>query len=75
MALLQGFSPGYRFVGSLPQAYNQVGDAVPPLVSRTLAAHLLLKLSGGWEGFSPLREEHVEEEVPQAEEKEVALER
>jgi DNA (cytosine-5)-methyltransferase 1 len=40
MALLQGFPPGYRFLGPLSARYNQVGDAVPPLVSRRLAGHV-----------------------------------
>lgn len=52
MALLQGFPPSYRFVGNLNQRYNQIGDAVPPLVSRAVAMHLLLlKLGLGWETF------------------------
>ncbi len=41
MALLQGFPPEYYFEGKLNQKYNQIGDAVPPLVSRQIAEHLL----------------------------------
>jgi len=37
MALLQGFSPTYTFSGPLRARYNQVGDAVPPLVARKIA--------------------------------------
>ncbi len=71
-----GLPAGVPLCGETPAGLQPGGDAAPPLVSRTLAARLLhLKLGGGWEGFSPLREEHVEEEVSQAEEKEVALER
>lgn len=46
MALLQGFPPEYRFLGTLRQRYAQVGDAVPPLVSRLVALHLLLLKAG-----------------------------
>jgi DNA (cytosine-5)-methyltransferase 1 len=40
MALLQGFPPGYTFLGPLSARYNQIGDAVPPLVSRRVAGHV-----------------------------------
>jgi len=46
MALLQGFPPDYMFVGSLPARYNQIGDAVPPLVARIIAEHVLNMRSG-----------------------------
>ncbi len=38
MALLQGFPPDYVFTGPLSARYNQIGDAVPPLVSAQIAA-------------------------------------
>ena len=41
MALLQGFPPDYHFEGSLPAKYNQIGDAVPPLVAEQIARHVL----------------------------------
>jgi DNA (cytosine-5)-methyltransferase 1 len=40
MALLQGFPPDYEFVGPLIAKYNQLGDAVPPLISAQIAAHI-----------------------------------
>lgn len=41
MALLQGFPPDYQFEGPLAAKYNQIGDAVPPLVSALIAKHIL----------------------------------
>lgn len=50
MSVLQGFpygvpndgaAPFYRFAGSLSQIYQQVGNAVPPLISRMLAKAIL----------------------------------
>jgi DNA (cytosine-5)-methyltransferase 1 len=40
MALIQGFPPDYEFFGRLASRYNQIGDAVPPLISAQIAAHL-----------------------------------
>lgn len=40
-ALLQGFPPDYSFLGPPTQQYRQVGEAVPPLFSRFLAASVL----------------------------------
>jgi DNA (cytosine-5)-methyltransferase 1 len=40
MALLQGFPADYVFTGPVSARYNQIGDAVPPLVSEQLAAHI-----------------------------------
>jgi DNA (cytosine-5)-methyltransferase 1 len=37
MALLQGFPPDYVFLGGLAAKYNQIGDAVPPLISAEAA--------------------------------------
>lgn len=42
MALLQGFPPDYVFAGRLATKYNQIGDAVPPLISAKIADLLLL---------------------------------
>lgn len=45
LAILQGFPPDYRFVGSSRKnLYRQIGDAVPPLISHQLAwvAHWIL---------------------------------
>jgi len=40
MALLQGFPADYFFLGRLTAKYNQIGDAVPPMISSIIAAHL-----------------------------------
>lgn len=40
MALLQGFPADYVFEGRLTAKYNQIGDAVPPLISGQIAAHV-----------------------------------
>ena len=37
MALLQGFPHDYVFKGPLPARYNQIGDAVPPLIAIQIA--------------------------------------
>jgi len=45
MSLLQGFPADYIFEGKLSAKYNQIGDSVPPLVSKQIAAHIInLKL-------------------------------
>lgn len=44
MALLQGFPAKYTFSGPLRAKYNQVGDAVPPLVARQIAQAILAVL-------------------------------
>ena len=41
MALLQGFPPDYQFVGAFRSQYNQIGDAVPPVIAALLAATIL----------------------------------
>lgn len=46
MALLQGFPEGYLFEGPLTAKYNQIGDAVPPLVSAQVADGILDLLEG-----------------------------
>jgi DNA (cytosine-5)-methyltransferase 1 len=47
MALLQGFPADYLFEGTLTAKYNQIGDAVPPLISSQIAAHIVkLKREG-----------------------------
>ena len=49
MALLQGFPPDYVFEGRLSAKYNQIGDAVPPLISTEIARHLLMLMTEGRE--------------------------
>lgn len=41
MALLQGFPDDYHFEGRLAAKYNQIGDSVPPLISKQIAAHII----------------------------------
>jgi DNA (cytosine-5)-methyltransferase 1 len=43
MALLQGFPPDYVFEGALPAKYNQIGDAVPPLIASVIARRIASK--------------------------------
>jgi len=47
MALLQGFPSDYVFTGPLSARYNQIGDAVPPLISAQLAALIAGLARGG----------------------------
>lgn len=46
MALLQGFPTDYTFEGPLTARYNQIGDAVPPLISAQIATHVANMASG-----------------------------
>lgn len=46
MALLQGFPADYHFEGRLTAKYNQIGDAVPPLISRQVAEHIAAARAG-----------------------------
>lgn len=46
MALLQGFPESYVFEGPLPAKYNQIGDAVPPLISRLIANQVITMKTG-----------------------------
>lgn len=41
MALLQGFPADYYFEGRMAAKYNQIGDSVPPLISKQIAAHII----------------------------------
>ena len=41
MSLLQGFPPTYCFEGPVSAKYNQIGDAVPPSISRQVAQHII----------------------------------
>jgi DNA (cytosine-5)-methyltransferase 1 len=41
MSLLQGFPKNYYFEGSLASKYNQIGDAVPPYISKKIAQHII----------------------------------
>lgn len=39
-ARLQSFPDGFRFVGAMNAAFRQIGNAVPPLLARSLALHV-----------------------------------
>ena len=41
MALLQGFPKDYIFEGSMAAKYNQIGDAVPPLIAEQIAWYVI----------------------------------
>lgn len=41
MAILQGFPTHYFFEGALASKYNQIGDAVPPLISNQIAQYII----------------------------------
>ncbi|WAC08058.1 MAG: DNA cytosine methyltransferase [Thermodesulfobacteriota bacterium] len=45
-ALLQGFPPSYIFEGPFDDKFKQIGNAVPPIFSLHLAAHVLSMLAG-----------------------------
>ncbi|MGI9190274.1 MAG: DNA cytosine methyltransferase [Longimicrobiaceae bacterium] len=47
MALLQGFPSDYQFKGRLTAKYNQIGDAVPPLIAALVAEHIAKISLGG----------------------------
>lgn len=46
MALLQGFPEDYIFTGPFAARYNQIGDAVPPLISQQVA-ELIVEMKAG----------------------------
>jgi DNA (cytosine-5)-methyltransferase 1 len=52
-ALLQGFPADYMFEGPFDDRYKQIGNAVPPLVARRLAEHVLEMLRGAKAVVSP----------------------
>ena len=39
-ARLQSFPDGFRFMGEMNAAFRQIGNAVPPLLARAVAAQL-----------------------------------
>lgn len=40
-ARLQSFPDGFRFSGTMNPAFKQIGNAVPPLMAKALASHML----------------------------------
>lgn len=63
MALLQGFPPDYVFTGPLSARYNQIGDAVPPLVS-TQVAELIADLKRNRVPYEVMAAEVFQPELP-----------
>ncbi len=55
MALLQGFPGDYFFEGRLASKYNQIGDAVPPLISGQVAAYVAAVLDGSFRDGGPVQ--------------------
>lgn len=45
-ARLQSFPDGFRFSGTMNPAFKQIGNAVPPLLSKALAENMLLQIQG-----------------------------
>lgn len=43
-ARLQSFPDGFQFSGSMNPAFKQIGNAVPPLLAKAIAAHMLIAL-------------------------------
>ena len=43
-ARLQSFPDGFTFVGAMNTAFHQIGNAVPPLVARAIAAEMMKSL-------------------------------
>lgn len=44
-ARLQSFPDGFRFAGTMNPAFRQIGNAVPPLLAKAVAATLLVQLT------------------------------
>lgn len=61
MALLQGFPKDYIFEGPLAARYNQVGDAVPPMIAEQLARHIIRIRSGQLALLSRYEKDRTEE--------------
>ena len=45
-ARLQSFPDGFIFTGTMNPAFRQIGNAVPPLMARSLAVEMLIQIKG-----------------------------
>nr|WP_278045735.1 DNA cytosine methyltransferase [Rhodocyclus gracilis] len=43
-ARLQSFPDGFRFSGTMNPAFRQIGNAVPPLLAKAIATHMMKTL-------------------------------
>ncbi len=48
-ARLQSFPDGFIFAGTMNPAFKQIGNAVPPLLSKAIAMNMIHELTGGTE--------------------------
>jgi len=62
-ARLQSFPDGFEFCGSENSQFNQVGNAVPPLLAKAIAESVKMALEGGEEGRGNHRDT---EDTPEA---------
>ncbi|KEY59877.1 DNA cytosine methyltransferase [Serratia sp. DD3] len=51
-ARLQSFPDGFRFSGTMNPAFKQIGNAVPPLLAKALAMHMMKTLKNKEKGAS-----------------------
>lgn len=56
-ARLQSFPDGFAFCGTMNPAFRQIGNAVPPLLSKALASHMMTKLQPGTSTHDEARSE------------------
>ena len=60
-ARLQSFRDNFKFCGTKDQQYQQIGNAVPPLMARAIAEKILVLL--GEKAHVTIKEELVEKRV------------
>jgi DNA (cytosine-5)-methyltransferase 1 len=63
-AQLQSFPAGFMFTGQSDAIYRQIGEAVPPLLSLGVAAHILVELESGVPTKDELRQSPASIESP-----------
>ena len=57
-ARLQSFPDGFTFCGTMNPAFRQIGNSVPPLMAKAIAAQMMKAIAQTWEGAAdePCRE-------------------